>query len=450
MRKPQLSFLFIIIIVLPLYLNSPASATQSRLSAMGDLSIVIEDESNKIDLWDFAGNPAGLLDDEEGSTVTGNFLYSIEEPDYYSSISYPYPEGRFFVKRADILNNRILGVFRKKDKFALGIGGDDCERTIKDMIYKFKIRKSNASLVINQNLTPKTSLGLALEYTEYHVSYDKRSSQEFDVTAGLSTTISDLVCLGGTLAYKRFHPTANFSDVTNCNSLEFSFQSFLAADKKVKMGMETVLAFRRTGWGWGDYEDFLRGRHNEYCSIWLKFKGVYDLSSKFSIGLYFNDNDLFVNFYDPFYDYYLIPVYDFMIRHLGLGGIYRIRQGVLIGLEYHIQDTARERCYFQHHRFIKESINVGAEVIAIKQVALRGGFIRAQTTDNPYNKGSKQGWRNSVTFGLGYEMPRTNLLLDIAYRYSLGTIEIWEFYSPYPLEESKRNIIEISIKKSWL
>jgi hypothetical protein len=66
MRKPKLSFLFIVVIVLPLYLNFPASATQSRLSAMGDLSIVVEDESNKIDLWDFTGNPEAFLENEKG------------------------------------------------------------------------------------------------------------------------------------------------------------------------------------------------------------------------------------------------------------------------------------------------------------------------------------------------------------------------------------------------
>lgn len=85
MRKPKLSFLFIVAIVLPLYLYSPASATQSRLSAMGDLSIVIEDESNQIDLWDLAGNPGAFLDHEQGSVIRGDFIW-----DTYQIKGIPY------------------------------------------------------------------------------------------------------------------------------------------------------------------------------------------------------------------------------------------------------------------------------------------------------------------------------------------------------------------------
>ena len=36
---------------------------------MGELSIVIEDESNMINLWDFAHNPAGFLADEKRSVI---------------------------------------------------------------------------------------------------------------------------------------------------------------------------------------------------------------------------------------------------------------------------------------------------------------------------------------------------------------------------------------------
>jgi hypothetical protein len=63
-----------------LFLCSQTLATKSRLLGMGDLSIVIEDESNMINLWDFAHNPSGLLGDESGSVIRGDFLYSTEKP----------------------------------------------------------------------------------------------------------------------------------------------------------------------------------------------------------------------------------------------------------------------------------------------------------------------------------------------------------------------------------
>ncbi len=49
---------WIILTILLLLFCSQTFATKSRLLGMGDLSIVIEDESNMINLWDFTRNPA--------------------------------------------------------------------------------------------------------------------------------------------------------------------------------------------------------------------------------------------------------------------------------------------------------------------------------------------------------------------------------------------------------
>jgi len=74
MRKENFIFLFIFSIIFPLFFSPYTYATRSRLSGMGELSIVIEDESNMINLWDFAGNPAGFLADEKGSVIKGDFI----------------------------------------------------------------------------------------------------------------------------------------------------------------------------------------------------------------------------------------------------------------------------------------------------------------------------------------------------------------------------------------
>ncbi|MCK4427098.1 MAG: hypothetical protein KAW16_01290 [candidate division Zixibacteria bacterium] len=64
MRQKILIFASIFSFTSLLLLCSLSFATQSRLSGMGELSIVIEDESNMINLWDFVHNPAGFLADE--------------------------------------------------------------------------------------------------------------------------------------------------------------------------------------------------------------------------------------------------------------------------------------------------------------------------------------------------------------------------------------------------
>lgn len=67
-KRIALSFSVILLFLL-LFFCTSAYSTKSRLSGMGDLSIVIEDESNLINLSDFTGNPAGLLEDEKGSVM---------------------------------------------------------------------------------------------------------------------------------------------------------------------------------------------------------------------------------------------------------------------------------------------------------------------------------------------------------------------------------------------
>lgn len=79
MRKEKLLPLLVNLLILTLCLSSHVGATRSRLSAMGDLSIVIEDESNMINLWDFARNPAAFLHDEGASVLRGDFVWEAHQ-----------------------------------------------------------------------------------------------------------------------------------------------------------------------------------------------------------------------------------------------------------------------------------------------------------------------------------------------------------------------------------
>jgi len=52
-----------------------AQATEVRLSGMGDLRLVVQDETNPITLFRFGGNPAGVVGDETTSTYKLDFSY---------------------------------------------------------------------------------------------------------------------------------------------------------------------------------------------------------------------------------------------------------------------------------------------------------------------------------------------------------------------------------------
>ncbi|MGB7062577.1 MAG: hypothetical protein WBF13_09545 [Candidatus Zixiibacteriota bacterium] len=448
MRSKTLISVPALCLFLSLCLVSSADATRSRLSGMGDLSIVIEDESNMINLWDFGRNPAGLLGDESGSVIRGDFLYSAEKPRRFSSIPYPYPYGRFFVTEAGILSNGVSGAIRETDNFALGFEAGYCERAIEGQIYEFEIETSNFSLFLSKNLAQNVSLGLSSNYSEYENSY-KGNAEDFSAKIGLANELSDLIQIGGALGYEKFNPSEDFYDLTELRSLEFTLHSFLHIEEHLKMGIETVLAYRKMGFGWGEYYDWAYRERNEYYSTFLKLRGIYKFSPSFSVGVYYNDNDLFVSFFDPFYDFFRFPDYDFMIRHLGLGGVYKLRKKVVIGIEYHFKDTARDRSIFQNHRLKKESINLGLEILPRQCIAFRGGYIRKEIREIPIHDESRKGWRNILTFGVGYESSTLGLSLDLVYRYTWGTVEIWEYYPRYSPGESQRNILAISLKKLW-
>jgi len=411
------------------------------------LSIVIEDESNMINLWDFAQNPAGLLGDENGSIIRGDFLYSAEKPRRFSLIDYPYPYGFFGVEKASILDNGISGVFRKKDDFALGFMAGYCQRTIEGRAYESEIKTSDFALSFSKRFFKGASLGIGLEYRGLEHTWDRKSAEDFSTKLGVAAELSDLIQLGGSFAYYEFNPTPDFYNATNLRSVELSFQNFLRLQNRLRMGIETVLAYTKMGFGWLDYGDGARGQRNEFTSTFLRLRGIYDLSSSLSAGLYYNDNDLFVSFFDPFYDFFGFPEYDLMVRHLGVGGVYKLKQKAHIAVEYHFRDTARERGMFQHRRRKRESINLGLEILPRKRVAIRGGYVREEIRELPIYDESRKGWRDILTFGLGYESARVKLLVDLSYRYTWGTIEIWEYHSRYAPGELERNILQISVKK---
>jgi hypothetical protein len=59
MRRLIMVWIFFLSILLSFCTLDQINATKSRLLGMGDLSIVIEDESNIINLWHLSGNRLG-------------------------------------------------------------------------------------------------------------------------------------------------------------------------------------------------------------------------------------------------------------------------------------------------------------------------------------------------------------------------------------------------------
>lgn len=61
--------------ILMLLIYRGVSASPVRIIGMGMIDLILEDESNRINLYDFGGNVAGLYADERGSSVEGFLSY---------------------------------------------------------------------------------------------------------------------------------------------------------------------------------------------------------------------------------------------------------------------------------------------------------------------------------------------------------------------------------------
>ncbi len=74
--KRVLYFILVFAVVSPLW------STTTRLRSMGNLQIVIDDNTNKIDLFNFGNNPCGLFTTDDTTTIDLDILYGEESFQY--------------------------------------------------------------------------------------------------------------------------------------------------------------------------------------------------------------------------------------------------------------------------------------------------------------------------------------------------------------------------------
>ena len=426
MSRRTLTLVPALCLFLNVCLLSSAGATRSRLSGMGDLSIVIEDESNMINLWDFGRNPAGFLADEKGSVIRGDFLwdtYQIRDLLYYDyDHAFSYSK---YNADGDILDNKISFGFRRNDRFALGVQGNYIFSQSECKYYKNKLEFPTIFFTFTHNVNLLTSLGADLKYLEYNAEYrgrtyeskDQEKFRFFQAAVGVERKLSPGVILGALLGYNSVKPEEN-SGLPESYALWLSGQTVVEIENKLKLGVKTTYRFRR-----GDSKRFPsfggKGYKEDYHYSSLRFRGIYSLSSELRIGLIYFDNELFGGFSDPLMKPDVAPPhYKVYIRHLGIGCSYRFSEKMLTGVEYHFRDSSRPDEIRPSLALKNESLNLGVESKVTEGFTIRGGFIRAEKNSNPNYDRRRDTWENILTFGFGYEPEGLNLIVEFSYGYA--------------------------------
>jgi hypothetical protein len=419
---------------------------------MGELSIVIEDESNMINLWDFARNPAGFLADERGSVIRGDVLWTRHKTTNLRYYEYYYSGYTEYSANGDIFDTWVSGSFRSDGDYALGVEGNYFYRETDSRFERQEQKTPKILLIFSNNINSLTSFGANLGYFEDDYEYlietwDEEvghKAKSWCAEIGVGRKFSPGVILGAFLGYDSFHPEED-SDLSDSYSIWLSGQTVVEIDERLKLGIETSFKFERA--------DFREGKHVEgeekekqshYFSR-LRFRGIYDFSPEFRVGLFFSNDEPFLGFYEPVYWSFPFPSYEFTSSHWGAGCSYRFSKRVVGGVEYHFRDFPRPRSIYYHEPGWKtESLNLGVEGEVAEDFFLRGGFIRTETNQNPNLDKLRDSWENALTLGFGYEPYGRNLTFEFSYRYAYKKFKQW--YSDWDVK-SGRHVLSLSLKK---
>ncbi len=201
--------------------------TELRLMGMGDIGLVVEDESNMINLYDFGGNVAALYMDEPMSTAKAGFNYvSLTESDSTGDLAkLTQIGGRPPERMTDYVPLRYRWVLPE----GIPLGAEMTYRT-EEVAVRVAADLAHASLA-DEGEEPDTSvtfntlpngvvqystllgdqwaLGLQVGYLRATESWDPdvlaKNTNSFSAGAGLALTVSEFVTVGGTIDY--FKPT---------------------------------------------------------------------------------------------------------------------------------------------------------------------------------------------------------------------------------------------------
>jgi hypothetical protein len=438
--------IFLLLLSVSVFLNNHACATRSRLMGMGDLSTVIEDESNIINLWDFAGNPAGLLADERGSILRADFSW-----DAYNVTPWPCGKYPHFYKceiEGDLRQVPTSMIFRREGNFALALEGDYLLRQTDFKETRNKLTRPEIFLIFSKSLGLSTAVCADFGYAEYSSELRSRETHSavrlktsyFRARVGAERELSPGVNLAALLGYESMDSDKAYY-TSNFHTFWASLQCIVQVEQKLKLGSETVFNLRRA-----DYWSSPQGNESYYFAR-LRLRGIYDLTTSLRLGVFFFHNELFSESPYPV-EAFLWPVSPdaFAVEHLGFGCSYKFYRNLLVGLEFHFRNSSEPDGNRPDRGSLHETLNFGVEGKPSEAVSLRGGYIRTGSNRNPVVgwTGSVVTRENAFTLGLGYQRSEWNLVFDLSYRYAFRKFR--ELYVGWDIESGSHGFW-LSLKK---
>lgn len=208
------------------FLGSDSQTTEVRLMGMGELHLVIEDEANMVNLYDFGGNVAGLYLDEPMSAVEGGFSYgTITLSDSSGTVD---PKVNYLGQPIpDVLIDYIPDIYKtalptgvplgvdfvyRMEGSAIGIGGDfaQAKATFEEMDPEQSITLNvfpSGIIQYNTLFADQFSLGLQAGYLGAKQTADPEMLESklsnFGAGLGIGLFLSEAATLGGKFNYMK-------------------------------------------------------------------------------------------------------------------------------------------------------------------------------------------------------------------------------------------------------
>jgi len=177
------------------------------------------------------------------------------------------------------------------------------------------------------------------------------------------------------------------------------------------------------------------------------------LTSKARLGIFYSDKEVSSDYHYPLETFTYTPYPEaLMFTHFGVGCAYDFTDRILAGLEYHFRDSSTPTTSDPEYGLMYWSLNLGVEARLKRIWSLRTGYIWNCSTENPsvfvgIRDRTKE---HLLTLGAGYAPEKSDLCLEMSFRYALKTFKEWYIYAnKYQPVEVDRCCFSASVKKSF-
>jgi hypothetical protein len=214
----------------------------------------------------------------------------------------------------------------------------------------------------------------------------------------------------------------------------FSGQMVGEVEGKIKLVTEGMIEFL-------DHE-----RGEDQRRFHFKLRAICSPLSRLQLAGQYSDGNSFTEHHDPVYSYFSSVRHETSVTEWGGGLALKLHRRVLIGIEYHFGDYPQPLLQALYPWALEtHSVKVGAEGKLSRAVLVRGGYVNSAIKRRPKSKDRRDSKENTLTLGVGYQSPGSDLTFELSYRLTFKRYNDWHWGGDL---ESDSRVLSFSFKRN--